>query len=307
MRYFISTWLILFFALTSAAQADRSSFKNVVVSIKGLLREKYIVSEKIKLLTDSIGVGHLKGISAEEFVKRTNSELFRYSHDKHLSLEYNPVLAQRLLNDSDTDGEQKNDEKKTNFGFLKLEILPDNIGFLKLKYFADPANLEELIQSVFTFLKDTESLIIDLRENSGGSGTMLQKLTSGLLKERSSSLLAITYKDNKVNLKTDSIPLFNYEKPLYLLVDKNTFSAGEGFAFILQNRKRGIVIGETTAGAGNIAGPHAVDKNFVLTIPVGIIVDALTLKGWEGQGVVPDVEISPEKALEKALEIIKQK
>lgn len=105
----------------------------------------------------------------------------------------------------------------------------------------------------------------------------------------------------------DSIPLFNYQKPLYLLCDKKTFSAGEGFAFILQNRKRAIVIGEITAGAGNIAGPYVVDKDFVLTIPVGVIVDPLTGNGWEGSGVVPDIPVSANIALQKALEMIREK
>lgn len=73
---------------------------------------------------------------------------------------------------------------------------------------------------------------------------------------------------------------------------------------ILQNRKRAIVIGEATAGAGNIAGPYVVDKNFIITIPVGVIVDPLTGFGWEGKGVKPDVAVCPDSALTKALQII---
>lgn len=307
IRYMTFIGLILFSTLNASAQADTASFSQAIVRIRELLREKYIISEKIKTLTDSVGIHHDKEITAEEFVETINIDLFRYSHDKHLSLEYNPLLAQRLLNNSNPNDEQRKDEKRTNYGFEKLEILPDNIGFLKLTYFADAANLEELIRSVFTFLKNTDALVIDLRGNSGGSGSMLQKLISGLLPERSTSILAITYKDRTVQLKSDSKPLFSYHKPVFLLCDRKTFSAGEGFAFILQNRKRGMVIGETTAGAGNIAGPHPVDKNFVITIPVGIIVDPLTGKGWEGSGVVPDVEISAENALQKALDILKHK
>jgi C-terminal processing protease CtpA/Prc len=76
---------------------------------------------------------------------------------------------------------------------------------------------------------------------------------------------------------------------------------------ILKNRKRATVIGETTAGAGNISGPYVVDDNFIITIPVGVITDVLTGKGWEGTGVTPDVEVVSKDALTKALEVIKAK
>jgi C-terminal processing protease CtpA/Prc len=76
---------------------------------------------------------------------------------------------------------------------------------------------------------------------------------------------------------------------------------------ILKNRKRATVIGETTAGAGNISGPYVVDENFIITIPVGVITDVLTGRGWEGTGVTPDVKSSSDDALTKALEVIRKK
>jgi hypothetical protein len=52
-------------------------------------------------------------------------------------------------------------------------------------------------------------------------------------------------------------------------------------------------------------GPYVVDDNFIITIPVGVITDVLTGKGWEGSGVTPDVEVASKDALTKALEVIK--
>jgi hypothetical protein len=289
------------------AQEGMVSHDKVVAKIKDLLDENYILQKNIKRISDSLAACSYSDMSHQEFADRINSVLIKSSKDKHLHLEYNPSYAQKMLGHSDANEGQRSEEKITNFGFEKLEILPGNIGILKLAYFADPTDLDELIKSAYTFFKNTDNLIIDLRGNSGGSGAMLQKLVSGFLPVDASTILRIEYRNDTIHLKVDSTPLFRYENPLYLLCDGKTFSAGEGFALVLQNRRRATVIGETTAGAGNIAGPYVVDKDFVLTIPVGVVLDPLTGNGWESGGVTPDITASAGSALEKAIEKIRHK
>lgn len=111
------------------------------------------------------------------------------SKDKHLRLEFNPTYARKLLSDSEVNTEQEDNERRTNYGFEKLEVLGENIGLLKLSYFAEPTYLEQRIKSVALFFENTDHLIIDLRGNSGGSGAMLQKLVSGFLEPDKSPIL----------------------------------------------------------------------------------------------------------------------
>ena len=49
------------------------------------------------------------------------------------------------------------------------------------------------------------------------------------------------------------------------------------------------------------------NDSFIITIPVGVINDVLTGKGWEGKGVIPDVAVKSSEALAKAIEIIQKK
>ena len=298
----------IFFALILAslrAGAQSYNYDVAVSKIKSLIREHYIINEKVQVICDSLGKVSYKALSTQDFVERINRQLQRHSQDKHLRLEHNPEYIRKVNGGVDVSEDQHTSERATNFGFNKIEILEGNTGLLKLTYFADPENLEELIAGTFNFLKNTDQMIVDMRGNSGGSGGMLQKLMSVFLDERSAAVIKIRYKQNTVQLKTDSVPVSSYNKPLYLLCDRNTFSAGEGFVMILKNRKRATVIGETTAGAGNISGPYVVDDNFIITIPVGVITDVLTGKGWEGTGVTPDVKAASKDALTKALEVIK--
>lgn len=299
-------FLCLIFAGVNAI-AQPSSYDATIGKIKSLISEHYIITEKIKMLSDSLDRMRHKNLKPEEFVENTNLLLQNCSGDKHLRLEYNPEYTRKVRVGQDVNEDQRGKERKTNFGFNKIEILESNTGLLRLTYFADPEGLEDLIKSAFTVLSTTDQLIVDLRGNSGGSGAMLQKLMSVFLAEQSTAVLQIKYKSNTIQLKTDSVPITTYRKPVYLLCDGKTFSAGEGFAMILQNRKRALVVGETTAGAGNISGPYVVNDSFIITIPVGVISDVLTGRGWEGTGVVPDVAVKSDDALAKAIEIIQKK
>ena len=56
-----------------------------------------------------------------------------------------------------------------NFGFEKVERLPGNIGYLDLRAFMPPMFVGETAAAAMTFLANTDAVIVDLRQNGGGS------------------------------------------------------------------------------------------------------------------------------------------
>jgi C-terminal processing protease CtpA/Prc len=84
---------------------------------------------------------------------------------------------------------------------------------------------------------------------------------------------------------------------VYVLTSARTFSAGEGFAFLLQERARAEVIGERTAGAANPGRPYRVNPWFEVTVPNGQVRSAVSGGNWEGRGVKPDLEVAAPDAL----------
>ena len=70
------------------------------------------------------------------------------------------------------------DEAALNFGFVKLEILPDNVGYLDLRSFSRAKGASESAIVAVPFLAHTDALIIDLRHNGGGNPAMLNLLCS---------------------------------------------------------------------------------------------------------------------------------
>jgi C-terminal processing protease CtpA/Prc len=89
---------------------------------------------------------------------------------------------------------------------------------------------------------------------------------------------------------------------VFVLTSGATASAAEHFALSLKRTGRATLIGEPTGGAGHYGGvrPFAGDKWSVF-VPVGRTYDPATGKGWEGDGVAPDVAVPAARALAEAL------
>jgi carboxyl-terminal processing protease len=86
---------------------------------------------------------------------------------------------------------------------------------------------------------------------------------------------------------------------LVILTDGQTASTAESFTYLLQ-RNGALVVGEQTAGAMLSAEFFPLDETFKLFVPVADYV-APDLVRLDGRGVMPDIEIAADQALERAL------
>ena len=102
-------------------------------------------------------------------------------------------------------------------------------------------------------------------------------------------------------LPPHSDPVFGGD--VYILTDGNTASAGEPFVHLIKETGAATIIGEQTAGAMLSGERIPIDETFVLFVPVA---DYMTADGHriDKVGVSPDIAVSSEDALNKALEII---
>lgn len=92
---------------------------------------------------------------------------------------------------------------------------------------------------------------------------------------------------------------------VFYLTSKRTRSAGEHFALALKRTHRGTLIGERTAGANHFGGIEPIGAGLAAFVPIGRTYDPDTGKDWEGSGIVPDIEVPAEQALDKALALAK--
>ena len=93
-------------------------------------------------------------------------------------------------------------------------------------------------------------IIIDLRQNGGGSLTEATELT-GLFIDKG-PVVQVKDSNGNVELERDQDPGSAYRGPLMVLVDRNSASASEIFAGAMQDYQRALIVGEPTFGKGTV-------------------------------------------------------
>lgn len=132
---------------------------------------------------------------------------------------------------------------------LEYGILPDGIGYLRITTFVTGPWISEF-GNVLSVLRDTRGLIIDVRDNGGGSTNMSDIVVSRFL----TSPLAYfpIYKGGKlqpVYFLAPSGP-FTYSQPVVVLINGVSFSTTECFAEMMKQIPSVVVVGDTTGGGG---------------------------------------------------------
>lgn len=134
----------------------------------------------------------------------------------------------------------------------------NNIGYLRLEDFERlPAT--DTMEAIFKFLAPTDGLIIDLRDNGGGSLDNMFRLL-GRLTEQPMDGYQIKFKagpeqDNFTSTEQRNVAVTSgqrYTKPLAVLTDRRAYSAANTFAFIIKQRANVTLIGQKTGGGGSI-------------------------------------------------------
>jgi hypothetical protein len=297
----------------------------IVDSVSAAVDSIYVIGDEaaqiISLWRSRLAEGAYRELTdPAEFVTRLESDAFSIRRDGHFGMRalfpVDPSQAQPAETPQQTERFQRA-QRARNYGFSKVEMLPGGIGYLKLDQFPSTENAAETAIAAMNFLANSSALIIDLRENGGGSAAMIRLVASYLFAE--TAHLINWYQratDETVQSHTyDYVPGRRLtDIPLYILSSDGTASAAEEFTFDMQNLKRATIVGDTTAGAGHTVASAMFDfKKFRvgMRIPFGRAYDPLTGAGWEGRGVIPDVAVPVEQALTvanaKALEGLREK
>lgn len=98
--------------------------------------------------------------------------------------------------------------------------------------------------------KNIDGLIIDLRNDGGGSLTEAVELTGLFIKD--GPVVQVRNSSNNIEINKDPDPSIIYSGPLAVMVNRFSASASEIFAAAIQDYGRGIIIGENTYGKGTV-------------------------------------------------------
>ncbi|GHB54507.1 carboxy terminal-processing peptidase [Persicitalea jodogahamensis] len=95
-----------------------------------------------------------------------------------------------------------------------------------------------------------EGIVIDLRNNGGGSLTEAISLTGLFINK--GPVVQVKESQGEIEVQSDTDPMVAYDGPLAVMVNRFSASASEIFAAAIQDYKRGIIVGEQTYGKGTV-------------------------------------------------------
>jgi len=173
----------------------------------------------------------------------------------------------------------------------QLQVGSHRVGYIHLWTCLSPPIEDEFARLIRDSLGTSEGIVLDLRDGIGGG--WFGFLDPFFPDRRGYAEVTGTGRSGVVQeVRPDSLaPHPFFAGPMVVLINEGTRSGKEAIAFQMKESKRARLVGATTAGAflgGQFyAGPGG---DYILVVPLNHLL--LGGQDLEGQGVVPDVEVS---------------
>lgn len=318
LRRFLPCLLAALTALAAAAQppeppsvsaADRQAILDGVVAA---LHETYVFPEVATRMEEYVRARAAAGdydtlTSLPDFTARITDDLRSISKDLHLGVGWAPEPAGERPDPEVERARFERELRRGNYCFEKVERLAGNVGYLRLDCFADASLGGATAEAALAFLAGSDALIFDLRQNGGGSPSMIQLLSSYLFAEPTHlNSFYIREGDRTQQFWTHAHVAGRRltDVPVYVLTSGRTFSAAEEFTYNLRNLERATIVGETTGGGAHPVDVHSIEGYPVrVAVPFGRAINPITGTNWEGTGVEPHVAVPAGEALARAHEM----
>jgi hypothetical protein len=282
---------------------DEAEKHRVLLGVAEVLKQRYpdqAAGQRLgKSLLNAEGTLGRTG-DPDTFADAVTRQLRTESRDMHFEVAYIrqevPGRAAVTVNDA----AYRASMRDANCMMAPPAILAHNIGYLKLDWFPEPEVCGTALVAAMKTLSRADGLVIDLRENSGGSPEMV-KFLAGWLFDRP-AFLWNPREDSAANMMTHS-PMAGSGlagKPVWVLTSPRTYSAAEQFAYNMKMLHRATLVGETTAGASDVGVFHRIDDHFGIGLRESRVANPYPSPDWAVHGVEPDVRVPAAQALEKA-------
>jgi len=255
---------------------------------------------------------------AEDFSVTVYQDIIKLTGDIHFS-----VLA-KLPEPVDAKVSEKQEVKEDNsYGFGKLEKREDGSVLLEITRMANPKAEPLALKKAKMVMEkikkmNPKAVIFDLRNNLGGSPYMTELICSYFMEE-GLQLTEFTYRYQPDKKETEVYPVdpcktWTYstlakqdrflETPVFILTSRDTLSAAEDMVCHFKEKKRAVIVGETTGGGANPNRLFDAGPDFDIEIPIGQAVVPYG-KTWEGTGITPHEKVQADQALFRVKALLK--
>ena len=187
------------------------------------------------------------------------------------------------------------------------------VGYIRYNSFMNNIS-NGTLDYLLTRYKNTKGLIIDLRENGGGSIVNVPKLLERFASERK---LVGYFKTRNGENHSDfsdkskyyigSYPGIRYEKPVMVLIDRGSYSATTMFSLATKAFSNIKLVGDTTGGGGGLPNGGQLPNGWTYRFSISQLLD-LNENNYAESGVPADIDaafdwsdLTKDEIIERAL------
>lgn len=202
-------------------------------------------------------------------------------------------------------------------GSLFHDYLPGGqIAYIRYQSFMDYIDNQQL-DYIINRYKNTKGMIIDLRDNGGGSIMNISMILERFVDEK--TLVGYFKTRNGVehnnftennNFYLNSYDSIRYKQPVVVLIDRGSYSATTMFAVATKALDNITLVGDTTGGGGGLPNGGQLPNGWNYRFSISQLLD-LNGNNYAEAGVPPDVtasfdwsDLSKDEILEKAIELL---
>jgi len=334
-------------------EADREKMNDMAltgyVAALGDAYTEYITKDNYKLMMETI-TGDYKGVGIEVFVDSDNLITVITAFDDGPAARAGIKAKDKLLevNGKKISGDNyeeavdmmkgtgkhagssdkllfkvKRGEEELEFSVIRTEVaahtvqtkmLKNNIGYIRLSAFDETTGMDFKIRLEQLLADGAKSLILDLRNNPGGTLTAVVSVADTILPKGK----IITIKE-----KSGAETVYQSDKkeidvPMCVLINGGSASASEVLAGAIKDHGKGILVGETSFGKGVVQTVLPLSDGSALKLTTAEYFTP-SGKSIHKKGIIPDhvVKLETEKSvfaldesedtqLQKAIEILSE-
>lgn len=286
---------------------DAAEKHRVLLGVAEVLRQRYPDQAAAERLGKSL-------LSAEGALGRTDDpgvfadaithQLRGQSGDLHFEMAYTRGEAPGRTAPAAMDLQYRRAMLEANCMMEAPAILPDRlgnrVGYLKLDWFAEPEACGDRVAAAMKTLSGADGVVLDLRDNTGGSPEMVMFLAAWLFDRPAFLWNPRESSAERMWTRSPRSGSGLAGKPVWVLTSSRTYSAAEQFAYNLKMLHRATLVGETTAGATDVGVFRRIDDHFGIGLRESKVPNPYQAPDWAVNGVQPDVRVTADEALDTA-------
>ncbi len=179
----------------------------------------------------------------------------------------------------------------------------DNVGYIKVDTFSG-VSASQIKSKLDSFSKNINSLVIDLRDNTGGYLTAANEISDLFLK-KGTVIYQIKDREGNITSHKASTDVYKEFKKITVLINENSASASEILTLALKENLNATVVGTKSFGKGTVQEAKSLSSGAMVKYTTSYW---LSPKGNSINkiGIKPDIEIEgTNEQLEKAIAVTK--